>query len=82
MEPCPHCRTAIPFGASVCSGCQAERHEGPDKGEMQVAGVIGAGVLGLVAYFAGLPGILLIGAAGVGGVLESDSDLIRNEPVA
>lgn len=25
---CPHCRGTVPYGASVCRGCQAELHYG------------------------------------------------------
>jgi len=29
---CPHCRTQVPRGATVCTGCQAEVKYGPANG--------------------------------------------------
>jgi hypothetical protein len=29
---CSHCRTEVPRGATVCTGCQSEVEYGPEKG--------------------------------------------------
>ena len=36
---CPHCHTQIPYGASVCTGCQAEVHYGKRFGFWHYVGL-------------------------------------------
>lgn len=36
---CPHCHTEVPFGASVCTGCQAEVHYGNKFGLWHYVGL-------------------------------------------
>jgi len=39
---CPHCRTEVPSGATVCTGCQAEVEYGPPKEAFMALLVIAA----------------------------------------
>jgi hypothetical protein len=45
-QTCPHCKTVIPFAAHVCTGCHAERHNGPTGEETK-----GLAGIGCVAGF-------------------------------
>lgn len=42
---CPHCRTQVPRGATVCTGCQAEVKYGPANGLFGAA-LLAAAVVG------------------------------------
>jgi hypothetical protein len=50
-EACPHCRTVIPFGAHVCTGCHAERHIGPTGEETKGLAGIGCVAGFLLGHF-------------------------------
>jgi hypothetical protein len=39
---CPHCRSQVPRGATVCTGCQAEVKYGPANGLFGAALLAGA----------------------------------------
>ncbi|MFL9882026.1 hypothetical protein PQR66_03260 [Paraburkholderia agricolaris] len=62
---CPHCRTQVPRGATVCTGCQAEVKYGAANGffggALLVAAVVGIevdkilpGALSVVGWVTGL----------------------------
>lgn len=51
QEQCPFCKTIIPQGATVCSGCQAERHVGPSEEDIKMFGMVGGGAGGALAWF-------------------------------
>lgn len=62
---CPHCRSLVPRGATVCRGCQAELKYGPANGmfggALLVAAVVGIevdkilpGALSIVGWIAGI----------------------------
>jgi hypothetical protein len=71
-ETCPHCRTLIPAGATVCAGCGAEKRTGPPQNVL-TEWLIVCAVLGAVAgYFlvrttSGVgPGLVIGGIVGAG----------------
>jgi hypothetical protein len=45
---CPHCTTVIPAGASVCTGCQAERRTGIRRNQVFGLMLLG-GTVGMLA---------------------------------
>ncbi len=64
---CSHCRTGVPRGATVCTGCQAEVAYGPENGYFGAALLAGA-FAGYEAHRM-LPESLSVGAWIVGGLV-------------
>lgn len=64
---CTHCRTGVPRGATVCTGCQAEVEYGPEKGFFGAALLV-AGIAGYQAH-QHLPESLSVGGWIVGAVV-------------
>lgn len=68
---CPHCRTQVPRGATVCTGCHAEVKYGPANGLYGAAFLAGAFAGFMVGH--GLPESLsfvgwVVGALVFGGL--------------
>lgn len=57
---CSHCRTGVPRGATVCTGCQAEVEYGPEKGYFGAA-LLAAAFAGYQAHRV-LPDSLSVGS--------------------
>lgn len=75
QEQCPFCKTIIPPGATVCSGCQAERHVGPGEDDLKMFGMVGGGAGGALAWalsFGLIYGVVALAiGAGIGGIICS-----------
>jgi hypothetical protein len=61
---CPHCYNEIPYGATVCCGCQAEVRYGPPSGLLGAVVVIPI-LIGLFVI-QGIDGLLLGVIVGIG----------------
>lgn len=69
IEECPYCKRGIADGASVCTGCQAERRTGPSKKESETFATVGIILAGAVGFFLlQLPLLWELGVALGGGV--------------
>jgi hypothetical protein len=78
QEECSICKTIVPQGAIVCSGCHAEKRFGCSKKDLHDFGIIGVFVGILLSYSLSFNPFLFIMTLGAGGLLAMAAGAFLN----